>query len=90
MICLAYIDDILIFTKGNKEYHLTKLEIVLKRIKERGIIISRKKSILAQEELEYLGLKISKEGCINLCPHVKEKVQLFQILLLIEIKFKDF
>ncbi|UJT32103.1 polymerase [Soymovirus malvae] len=75
--CLAYIDDILIFTKKDKIDHLEKLEIVLNRIKERGLIISQKKSKIACEELEYLGLILGKDGKIDLAAHVKEKLDAF-------------
>ncbi|CAC16945.1 putative reverse transcriptase [Soybean chlorotic mottle virus] len=76
-ICLAYIDDILIFTKGSKEQHVNDVRIVLQRIKEKGIIISKKKSKLIQQEIEYLGLKIQGNGEIDLSPHTQEKILQF-------------
>lgn len=76
-ICLAYIDDILIFTKGNKEQHLQDVETVLLRIKEKGIVISKKKSKLLQKEIEYLGLILKENGELSLAPHTQEKIQAF-------------
>ena len=40
---LVYIDDILIFTKQDREDHLQKLLIVLERCKEKGLVLSKKK-----------------------------------------------
>ena len=76
-MCLAYIDDILIFTKGNKEQHLQDVETVLLRIKEKGIVISKKKSKLLQKEIEYLGLILKENGELSLAPHTQEKIQAF-------------
>ncbi|KAK2387541.1 hypothetical protein QL285_061309 [Trifolium repens] len=76
-MCLAYIDDILIFTKGSKEQHLQDVETVLLRIKERGIVISKKKSKLLQKEIEYLGLILKENGELSLAPHTQEKIQAF-------------
>ena len=76
-MCLAYIDDILIFTKGSKEQHLQDIETVLLRIKEKGIVISKKKSKLLQKEIEYLGLILKENGELSLAPHTQEKIQAF-------------
>ena len=76
-MCLAYIDDILIFTKGSKEQHLQDVETVLLRIKEKGIVISKKKSKLLQKEIEYLGLILKENGELSLAPHTQEKIQAF-------------
>ena len=76
-ICLAYIDDILIFTKGSREQHLQDIETVLLRIKEKGIVISKKKSKLLQKEIEYLGLILKENGELSLAPHTQEKIQAF-------------
>ncbi|CAJ2647535.1 unnamed protein product [Trifolium pratense] len=80
-ICLAYIDDILIFTKGTKEQHIKDVEIVLLRIKEKGIVISKKKSQLCKTEIEYLGVIIKDNGELNLAPHTQEKISAFPDVL---------
>uniref|UniRef100_A0A7C9AMW1 Reverse transcriptase domain-containing protein n=1 Tax=Opuntia streptacantha TaxID=393608 RepID=A0A7C9AMW1_OPUST len=54
--CLVYIDDILIFSKQDKEDHLQKLLTVLQRCKDRGIVLSKKKAQLCKQEIDFLGL----------------------------------
>lgn len=80
-ICLVYIDDILIFTKGSKEKHLTDVETVLNRIKEKGIVISKKKSQICKTEIEYLGIIFKSNGELNLASHTQEKILLFPDVL---------
>jgi len=76
-ICLAYIDDILIFTKRSKEQHLKDVETVLLRVKVKGIVISKKKYKICQKEIEYLGLILKENGELSLAPHTQEKIQAF-------------
>jgi hypothetical protein len=72
-ICFVYINDILIFTKGSKEQHAKDVITVLNRIKDRGIVLSRKKSTLLKQEIEFLGLILREGGKLDLSPHVQEK-----------------
>ena len=58
----AYIDDLLVTTKGSFEDHLQKLERVLARLEEAGLKVNANKSFFAREGLEYLGYWISREG----------------------------
>ncbi|GKB16305.1 reverse transcriptase [Tanacetum coccineum] len=76
-ICLAYIDDIIVFTKGDEQEHIKAVSKVLQRIKEKGLVLSQKKSKLLQNEVEYLGLKITKDGTISLTNNTQEKLKLF-------------
>uniref|UniRef100_A0A151UDX1 Enzymatic polyprotein n=1 Tax=Cajanus cajan TaxID=3821 RepID=A0A151UDX1_CAJCA len=76
-ICLAYIDDILIFTKGSSKQHENDVSTVLLRIKEKGIVISEKKSKLLLQEIEFLGTIIKADGNVSLAPHIQEKIHLF-------------
>ncbi|GER46927.1 enzymatic polyprotein [Striga asiatica] len=76
-ICLAYIDDILISSKGSKEEHIFDVQKVLTRVKEKGIVISKKKSKLVQTEIEYLRTIIKEDGKIDLSPHTQEKILAF-------------
>jgi hypothetical protein len=56
-----YIDDIIIYAETFDEYmRLTNL--VLSRLKERGIVISPRKSYLGMTELEILGHTVNAEG----------------------------
>jgi hypothetical protein len=58
----AYIDDLLIITKGNFEDHLHKLSTVLDRLNNAGLKVNANKSFFAQEQLEYLGYWITRKG----------------------------
>ncbi|CAJ2676540.1 unnamed protein product [Trifolium pratense] len=67
--------------KGTKEQHIKDVEIVLLRIKEKGIVISKKKSQLCKTEIEYLGVIIKDNGELNLAPHTQEKISAFPDVL---------
>ena len=58
----AYIDDLLVITKGSYEEHLSRLSEVLTRLQDAGLRVNAKKSFFAKEELEYLGYWITREG----------------------------
>ncbi|WP_250537472.1 reverse transcriptase domain-containing protein, partial [Caballeronia sp. AZ10_KS36] len=58
----AYIDDLLVTTKGSFEDHLQKLERVLNRLEDAGLKVNASKSFFAKEGLEYLGYWISRDG----------------------------
>ena len=51
----AYIDDLLVLSKGTYEDHLEKLDSVLYRLGQAGLKVNAKKSFFARSELEYLG-----------------------------------
>ncbi|RUM45435.1 MAG: hypothetical protein DSY80_03320, partial [Desulfocapsa sp.] len=57
----CFLDDILISSVGMAE-HLIKLEEVLKRIEEHGVLIKKSKCQFAVSEVEYLGNKIDADG----------------------------
>ena len=56
---VVYLDDILIFSKS-KEEHLTHLELVLKKLREKELKINLDKCFFMKEELVFLGFFISK------------------------------
>ena len=58
----AYIDDLLVVSKGNFETHLEHLDIVFTRLAEAGLKINATKSHFCTDELEYLGYLINREG----------------------------
>ena len=61
----AYIDDLLVISKGSFEDHLEKLDQVLNKLKASRLQINASKSFFAQEELEYLGYWIThKKSCL--------------------------
>jgi hypothetical protein len=59
--CLIYLDDILIFGRTLEE-HCSRLRTVLQRFREAGVKLSPKKCMFLQEEVEYLGHVITKDG----------------------------
>ena len=58
----AYLDDILIVTKGNKELDQQKLKAVLDKLDGENLAISLEKCKLACKEIEWLGFNINSEG----------------------------
>ena len=57
----AFIHDILIVTKGSKEQHMEKVE-VMKTLDEAGIGLKLKKCNVAQEQNRIVGVHINAEG----------------------------
>ena len=58
----AYLDDILVITKGSVEKHKETLEKVLHRLGEEIFAISLDKCKLACKQIEWLGFNINSEG----------------------------
>jgi len=58
----AYIDDLLIISKGSYEEHLQDVSRVLGRLQAAGLKVNANKSSFARSELEYLGYWITREG----------------------------
>ncbi|AEL30041.1 polymerase polyprotein [Dahlia common mosaic virus] len=57
--CLVYVDDIIVFSDKEEE-HYTHVLKVLKRIESLGIILSKKKTNLFKEKINFLGLEIDR------------------------------
>lgn len=85
----VYIDDILVFSPNISE-HLSHVKQFLKRCQEKGVVLSSKKMVLFQQEITFLGRKIS-HGRISIMDHslqfvdkfpdqLKDKVQLQRFL----------
>ena len=72
----AYIDDLLVVTKGSYEDHLEKLDAVLARLKSVGLKVNARKSFFAKQELEYLGHWITRLG---IEPHANKVAAILQI-----------
>ena len=60
--CELYIDDILLYAQTEDQF-IDSLKRLLKRLEERGIILSPTKSAFGMEEVEILGHTINSEGC---------------------------
>ena len=58
----AYIDKLLLLTKGNWENTLAKLNKVLSQLQKTGVKVNIKKSFFGKHKLEYLGYYISCTG----------------------------
>ena len=55
----AYIDDLLVITKGGCSDHLDKLEIVLKKFRAIRLKCNIEKSYFGQTKMEYLGFWVT-------------------------------
>ncbi|ACB69773.1 replicase [Eupatorium vein clearing virus] len=71
----VYIDDILVFSENEKDHeiHVSK---VLNRCINLGIILSKKKSQLFKETIDFLGISIDK-GTHSPKPHILENIHNF-------------
>jgi hypothetical protein len=58
----AYIDDLLVITRGTLEDHLDKLREVLRRLREVGLKVNAAKSFFCTHKIEYLGYILTRGG----------------------------
>ena len=58
----AYIDDLLVITRGTLEDHLEKLNEVHRRLRDAGFKVNATKSFFCTHETEYLGYILAREG----------------------------
>ena len=58
----AYIDDLLVLTKGDFDDHLDKMEQVFIKLQEAGLKVNAPKSFFARDQVEYLGFIITRTG----------------------------
>ena len=58
----AYMDDMLILTKGDWTDHIQKLESTLNKLKEKGLKCIIEKYFFGQTEMEYLGFWVTCDG----------------------------
>ena len=59
---MAYLDDIIIYTKGMKEEHEKEAQEVLRLLKDYHINLNHEKSEYTKKEVTFLGAIISREG----------------------------
>ena len=59
---VAYVDDILIFTKGDLTDHLNKVQELLNRLRKHNLSLKLSKCQWATQEISYLGFKVSIHG----------------------------
>ena len=67
----VFIDDILIVTKGTKSEHLDKVREILKTLDDAELQLTPGKCIIAENEIEWLGFKLTNQGILP----VNSKVQ---------------
>ena len=60
-ICIAYLDDILIFSKSFEE-HRENVQKVLQCLRKKGVKLNLKKCNFFKKEIRYLGRLVSEEG----------------------------
>ena len=58
---LVYLDDIVVYSQSLDE-HLQRLEFVFERLRAHGLKLNPRKCHFFQEEVQYLGYTVSKEG----------------------------
>ena len=58
----VFIDDILIVTKGTKSEHLDKVREILKALDDAELQLKAGKCIIAENEIEWLGFKLTNQG----------------------------
>ena len=64
-----YLDDILVASRSRK-LHLQHLRVVLELLVQNGLVLNLDKCSFAQNEIEYLGHKITAAGIVPLRRHV--------------------
>ena len=58
----AFIDDILVVTRGSKQEHLVKVKEVLHRLDEANVGLKLEKCNFAAESIEWVGYKLTQSG----------------------------
>jgi hypothetical protein len=58
----AYIDDLLVITKGTLEDHLENLREVLRRLRDAGLKVNAAKSFFCTHKIEYIGYILARGG----------------------------
>ncbi len=58
----AYIDNLLVITRGALEDHLDKIRDVLRRLRKAGLKVNTTKSHFCTHEIEYLGYILTRGG----------------------------
>ena len=75
--CVAYIDDILVFSTSH-EQHQQHLRIILQRLQDAGLVLRHDKCIFGAKEVNFLGHRISPKG-VRPLPSKVSAVQEFPV-----------
>nr|WNH14473.1 reverse transcriptase [Physostegia virginiana caulimovirus 1] len=73
--CCVYVDDILVYSNTEQEHYLHVMQ-VLKRCEQYGILLSKKKTQLFRQKINFLGLEIEK-GFHKPQNHILEHIHKF-------------
>ena len=68
---MAYVDDILIFTKGSLKDHLMRVQDVLDRLKKHNLKLKLSKCQWAMKEITYLGFVVNQHGVAPCADKIK-------------------
>jgi hypothetical protein len=71
---IAYVDDILIYTKGNLQQHIKDVQEVFKRLETVDFKTAPEKCAFHKQEVDFLGFIISTEG-IRIDPEKVKSIQ---------------
>ena len=63
--CVAYVDDILVFSSTTEE-HWRHLHLVLERLRSTGLVLRHNKCIFGAKEIDFLGHHITYKGILPL------------------------
>ena len=58
----AYLDDILVITKGNLQDHETEIDKIMKKLNEENLAINLQKCEFAKADITWLGFKVTPNG----------------------------
>ena len=58
----AYLDDILVITKGNLQDHETEIDKIMKKLNEENLAINLQKCEFAKPDITWLGFKVTPNG----------------------------
>ena len=58
----AYIDELLVLTKGYWKYHINKLELLISKPKDKGLKFNIEKYFFIKTKMEYLSLWVTRYG----------------------------
>ena len=72
VFCLAYLDDILIYSNSEKEY-IEYIKKVLAKLSEVGLYLDINKCEFYVQQVKYLGLMVITKG-LKMDPHKVEAV----------------
>ena len=73
---VLYVDDILVLTEGDAEFHGKVLRMVFEDLQRANLLVNVKKIKVFQQEVEYLGVILDKNGVRILPDRAKQFVNL--------------